>query len=93
MFINSRGKHFWDISKIRENYWKKTLQKANVSYRSPHSTRHTYISTLISNGDDINYVSKLAGHESVKITLEVYSHYISNKNKNFGSVFNNFFGN
>ena len=45
------------------------------------------ISTLISNGEDINYVSKIAGHENVKVTLEKYSEYIPCKNKDFGNCF------
>lgn len=88
VFLNNRDKHFWDISKVRESYWKNTLKNARVNYRTPHQARHTFISTLISNGDDINYVSKLAGHDSVKTTLEVYSHFIPNNNATFGSIFN-----
>ena len=45
------------------------------------------ISTLISNGEDINYVSKIAGHENVKITLERYSQYIPVQDMNFGKCF------
>lgn len=92
VFLNQKGNHFWDASKVRENYWKKTLEMNNISYRNPHQTRHTFISTLISAGEDINYVSKIAGHISTKVTLEIYSEYIPNNNKNFGSVFNKKFG-
>jgi len=88
VFLNPYGRHLWDTSKFRDTHWKKTLKKANIVYRSPHTTRHTFISTLISNGEDINYVSKVAGHDSVKTTLEVYSHFIPNNNENFGLIFN-----
>ena len=81
------NKHYHSAGKIREQIWVRTLKKANVEYRNLHQTRGTFISTLISNGEDINYVSKIAGHENVNITLEKYSKYIPVKNINFGSCF------
>jgi integrase len=88
VFLTSRtNKHYHSAGKIREQIWIKALEKANVSYRNLHQTRGTFISTLISNGEDINYVSKIAGHENVKVTLEKYSEYIPVKNLNFGNCF------
>lgn len=91
VFLNENATHFWDISKIRDNAWKKALDNANVEYRKIHQTRHTFCSTLISAAEDINYVSKIAGHSSTKMTLEVYSKYIPNKNQDFGKIFNESF--
>jgi len=89
VFLTSRSKkHYHGAGKIREQIWKKALEKANVPYRNLHQTRGTFISTLISNGEDINYVSKIAGHENVKVTLEKYSEYIPVKNLDFGNCFN-----
>lgn len=88
VFLNNEGTHFWDISKIREKHWKKDLIKANVEYRKIHQTRHTYCSTLISAGEDINQVSYYAGHSSPKMTLEIYSRYIPKDYSDFGKVFN-----
>lgn len=88
VFLTTRtNKHFHSAGKVREQIWIKALKKANVEYRNLHQTRGTFISTLISNGEDINYVSKIAGHENVKITLEKYSQYIPVQNMNFGSCF------
>jgi integrase len=88
LFLTKKtNKHYHSAGKIREQIWVKTLKKANVEYRNLHQTRGTFISTLISNGEDINYVSKIAGHENVKITLERYSQYIPVQNMNFGSCF------
>ncbi|MGA1931704.1 tyrosine-type recombinase/integrase [Arcobacter sp. YIC-464] len=80
-------KHYHSAGKIREQIWVKALKSANVKYRNLHQTRGTFISTLISNGEDINYVSKIAGHENVKITFESYSEYIPKENDNFGNCF------
>lgn len=88
IFLTKRtNKHYHSAGKIREQIWIKTLEKANIEYRNLHQTRGTFISTLISSGEDINYVSKIAGHENVKITLEKYSQYIPVQNMNFGSCF------
>lgn len=89
VFLTERtNKHYHGAGKIREQIWIKALEKAKVPYRNLHQTRGTFISTLISNGEDINYVSKIAGHENVKVTLERYSEYIPVKNSNFGNCFN-----
>lgn len=88
VFLTSRSKkHYHSAGKIREQIWVKALKEAKVPYRNLHQTRGTFISTLISNGEDINYVSKIAGHENVKVTLERYSEYIPSKNENFGDCF------
>ena len=89
VFLTARtNKHYHSSGKIREQIWVKALKEANVPYRNLHQTRGTFISTLISNGEDINYVSKIAGHENVKVTLEKYSEYIPVKNLDFGNCFN-----
>lgn len=89
VFLTCRSnKHYHGAGKIREQIWLKALKLANVPYRNLHQTRGTFISTLISNGEDINFVSKIAGHENVKVTLEKYSEYIPVKNLNFGNCFN-----
>lgn len=88
IFLTERtNKHYHSAGKIREQIWIKTLENANVEYRNLHQTRGTFISSLISSGEDINYVSKIAGHENIKVTLERYSQYIPVPNKNFGSYF------
>jgi integrase len=89
VFLTKKSnKHYHSAGKIREQIWKKALKKANVEYRNLHQTRGTFISTLIANGEDITYVSKIAGHENVKVTLEKYSEYIPSTNKEFGKCFN-----
>lgn len=89
VFLTKRtNKHYHDGGKVREQIWTKIFDKLDIDYRNLHQTRGTYISTLISNGEDINYVSKIAGHKNVNVTLQHYSEYIPKPNKDFGKCFN-----
>jgi len=88
VFLTQRSnKHYHSAGRVREQIWVKILESSNVEYRNLHQTRGTFISTLIANGEDITYVSKIVGHENVKVTLEKYSEYIPVKNENFGECF------
>lgn len=45
---------------------------------TPHQLRHTYITRLIENRMDIKKVQYLAGHEDIRMTLNIYSHVVGN---------------
>ena len=40
---------------------------------TPHQLRYTYVTNLIYKGLDPKTVQYLAGHESIKITMEIYA--------------------
>ncbi|NVL91476.1 MAG: hypothetical protein HWN71_00355 [Desulfobacterales bacterium] len=46
-----------------------------------HDLRHTYATLRIAKGDNLPDVPKQLGHHSVKLTLDVYSHWIPGKKK------------
>jgi integrase len=46
-----------------------------------HDRRHTYASTLLKAGVEIAEVSKLLDHSSIIITLDVYVHFIPQKER------------
>ena len=48
---------------------------------TPHQLRHTYITKLILAGVNIKVVQYLAGHASVDITLNIYTHLMANRPK------------
>jgi integrase len=40
-----------------------------------HSLRHTYVSLLIAQGEDVTYIANQVGHASTQLTRDVYAHH------------------
>jgi integrase len=80
VFTNSTGnmidKDYW-----RRNIFYKALDKAELRKIRIHDLRHTYATLRISKGDNIADVSNQLGHHSVKLTLDVYHHWIPGAKK------------
>lgn len=60
------------------------IPKHNVTvsldfHPTPHMLRHTYITQLILSGANIKTVQYLAGHATVQITLDIYTHLMANR--------------
>ncbi len=79
VFLNRNNTHYFDSNKIRDYTWKNALKEADVSYRTIYNTRHTFASMMISNGEDILWVSHMLGHSTSEMTLRKYAKYIKNK--------------
>ena len=57
--------------------FKKYVRKAELPEKFHfHCLRHTFITELIKNGININYVKELAGHSDIKTTMN-YIHIIT----------------
>jgi integrase len=52
------------------------LERIAPKPMSPHDLRHTYATLRIAKGDNIVDVSKQLGHKNIKITLDVYTHWV-----------------
>ena len=63
-----------DIQRWRRLF-SKALEKGNLRKVRIHDLRHTYATLRISKGDNITDVSKQLGHHSVKLTLDVNTHW------------------
>jgi len=84
-----QGLVFHDSGKVlSQNTLRRKLNQACVKlglgHHTIHDIRHTTASILLSRGVPLLYVSKILGHSSAKITLDVYSHYMESENR--GSI-------
>lgn len=71
---------FIDVNNWRKRF-NKALEKAKLRRIRPHDLRHTYATLRISKGDNIADVSKQLGHHSVKLTMDVYYHWLPGNKK------------
>jgi integrase len=64
-----------------EQFMHKALEKAELRRIRIHDLRHTYATLRIAKGDSIADVSNQLGHHLVKLTMDVYYHWIPGKKK------------
>jgi len=53
--------------------WRPFFKRTGIPYVTPHSARHTYISTLQMQGIEVGLVAKIAGHSNPNVTLGHYT--------------------
>jgi len=77
IFPNLNGLPLSNANLLQRGFYP-ALRRAGLRKIRFHDLRHTFASLLIANGEDIVRVSRLLGHASPKITLDVYSHMLPN---------------
>ena len=88
VFLNQNKTYYSSATSIRNGHWKRTLKSCKLDYRVLYQTRHSFASLMISEGEDIVWVSKMLGHSSVKMTLDIYTKYIPSKRKERATFLN-----
>ncbi|SFR15428.1 tyrosine-type recombinase/integrase [Desulfoscipio geothermicus] len=63
------------------SWFPKYLEDIGLPKLKFHCLRHTHASLLLSTGVDIKYISDRLGHSSIRITYDIYSHLIPEKEK------------
>lgn len=77
MFHDPRTGEPWSGDKqIREWHWRALLKRAEVRYRYPYQTRHTYASTLLSAGENPVWVASQMGHKDWVMIVRTYGRWI-----------------
>jgi integrase len=59
---------------FRRRYWTVIPKRLGLPAVTPHSARHSFISTLQAQGVEVGLVAKLAGHKNAVVTLSHYTH-------------------
>jgi integrase len=88
VFLNDDFVPLYDIKRIRDNHWKKALEKCELDYRPIYHTRHTFATVMLENGEDILWVSNMLGHTDSTMTLSRYACYIKRDKKKRGQFLN-----
>ena len=77
IFQNPKTNEAWIGDRpIRQGVWKPALRRANVRYRRPYQTRHTYASMMLTAGESIPWLAKQLGHSSIITTTSIYAKFI-----------------
>lgn len=58
---------------FRRRYWADAFERLKLPYVTPHSARHSFISTLQAQGIEIGLVAQIAGHANPTVTLGHYT--------------------
>ncbi len=78
VFHNPRTQQPWSNDQaIRKAVWTPALQRANVKYRTPYQTRHTFASMLLSRGENPLWVANQMGHKDWGMIRKVYGRWIA----------------
>lgn len=77
VFYNPQTNKPWETSQqIRRTQWMHILKRAGIRYRNTYQTRHTYASMMLSQGENIMWVSKQLGHVDVEMVIKTYGRWI-----------------
>jgi integrase len=58
---------------MRKRYWIPAFKRLGLPYVTPHSARHSFISTLRAQGIELGLVARIAGHANPTVTAGHYT--------------------
>ncbi len=77
--LPTKGKLFPDINiSAAQDFFKRVFNKLKIEDVTIHSFRHTFVSMLYHIGVSLKQIQELAGHKTLSITADVYTHIIKN---------------
>lgn len=65
--------------------WTQTLKAAQVRYRRPYQTRHTYASMMLSAGENPMWVAQQMGHKDWSMIARIYGRWMPSANIDAGN--------
>ncbi|QNP60540.1 site-specific integrase [Paenacidovorax monticola] len=77
IWLNPRDSKPWTTdAQIRKTFWLPVCTRSGVDYRNLYQVRHTYASTLLTDGHNPWYVAAQLGHEDVEMVFRTYGRFI-----------------
>jgi integrase len=80
VFPNSKGKPANKSNFLIRRFYP-ALASAGLPHMRFHDLRHTYAALLLDQGENIKYIQRQLGHSSIKVTLDIYGHLMSDVNQ------------
>ena len=78
VFHNSNTNKHWSCSGKIGDTWRCLLRRIDIKYRNCYQMRHTYASTLLSNGENPEWIKTQMGHATLEMLFRVYGKWIPN---------------
>jgi hypothetical protein len=75
---------------FRDVVWIPALKKADIAYRPPIQTRHTFATMMLSAGEDVGWVQNMLGHSSLQMIFQRYYAWIPQKTRSDGQAFRSY---
>jgi len=73
VFVNAKGKPFYDGANINKYYWKPLLAKLLMEDKSMYALRHSFVSIMKNSGVSDAWLKSVIGHkQSSKVLEDVY---------------------
>ncbi len=92
LFINPHG-GLWRRGAFNDSVWKPTLVRAGLpTGYGMHALRHTYASSLISEGLHAKVIQARLGHKSIVETMDTYGHLFPDQNEETANAIDRLFG-
>ena len=79
VFVNAQGQPL-DQNNFRKRIFYKVLDAAGMPRMRFHDLRHTFASLLLRQGESLTYVRDLLGHQSIKMTVDIYCNLVPGDN-------------
>jgi site-specific recombinase XerD len=79
VFCSEDGRRIWPRNFERQ--YTNLLKRAGIEHKKLHTTRHTFASMMIEDGEDIRTVQEILGHATLAMTSDIYSHVIEKTKK------------
>jgi len=76
IFTTQYNERYITYNTLRDYHWRKLLKACNLTYRPLYQCRHTFASIMLSNNENLLWVSNMLGHSEITTTLKFYSKYI-----------------